>query len=171
MIWVIVLSLNYQVQAQPLEPGPPDDIQDREAHELLQTLRVYKMIKDVGIDETLGMKIFPKLNQLDEFRRLNREERLLQFHRLRELLAATSPIDQEQVQAFIKTIRDLDTRLRNRELEVEDEILALLSPAQRAKFLMFQEDFPREIRKNLNEIRRRGPKNRQRHQNSGEQTE
>ncbi|MBN2055935.1 hypothetical protein JW905_13480 [bacterium] len=151
--WLLIGSL---ATAQPGFPGPPEEgPEGQEAKEVLETLRIYMLVRDVGIDQKLGERVFPILREMDQTRdaQVRRLEKIVA--EFRELIASGEKMDADQAKKHIQKMHEQRRRIVEEEVRMENEILSLLSPDQQLKFLVFQSEFPSLMRKHLRELRGR----------------
>jgi Spy/CpxP family protein refolding chaperone len=132
--------------------GPPDKDDPRE---IIEKVRMYRLTQELDLTTEQAVKFFPKLNEIRKSEQKFFEERLEIIKELRELLKDSSA-DKELTTVIdrFKTIQDERQRVQGKTM---DEIREILSPQQQARFLIFQEEFEREIREVIKEVRGHRP--------------
>jgi hypothetical protein len=122
---------------------------DRDPRVILENVRIYRMTKELDLSSEQAMEFFPRLKEFQQKNRILNEMR-------EEIKKGSS--DQEiltLLNEFEKAHRD---RLENQVKRMK-EMFEILTAKQRAKFLIFQDDFNREIRELIKDVKQqRSPK-------------
>jgi len=139
--------------APPGGPGTPGD-PEHSPRELIGALRFWRMVDAVGLSEAEIPAAMAKMKAIERAQRDFQTTRHETVEMLRALLHADKPDEGK--------IRDQLTRLQKAEADFEkarDEhrsaLLASFSVEQQARYLVFEEDFPRHLQE-LRERARRG---------------
>lgn len=128
----------------------------RDPREIIEKVRIYRLTKELDLSTEQAIEFFPKLNELhkidSEFRR-RRQEILVH---LKDLLGTGAPDMEikESLGAYEKILRDRVER----QITKMREIQTMLTPSQQAKYLIFQDEFEREIREMIKEVKRVQPR-------------
>jgi len=143
--------------AQP--PGPPDGPpgrpgpggQDR-IRERIKTMRMWKLTQALDLDQGTSAKLFPILNKYDEQRRGTEQELRNDMRKLRTM------VDSGDESGLSGLLRKLEKNHRTMQ-EIKDaewnELKGVLTVKQQAKFLIFQLEFERDMRRMISEARER----------------
>jgi Spy/CpxP family protein refolding chaperone len=116
------------------------------------TLYLLRMVQVLDLSEEQTAKIFPKINRLErEKRGMNRK--IGQNLRELRILVRQPNTDEEKMARLVDEIRDLRKQVRNREEELEGFLKENLTIYQQAKYLIFVQDFLRDLREKLNKAR------------------
>jgi hypothetical protein len=135
------------------EPPPPFEKRE-EIRKRIELIRMWKLTEELDLTEEIGAKLFPILHKYDGKRMALHKERHDIISRLRKALENEASSD-EAIEGVMDTLEknslaELDlTRQQRKELQ------GILSPRQQAKFILFQREFHREIRKIIAEARER----------------
>lgn len=149
------LILIFAVNAGAQPPGRYGQRSPKPGSEEMQafeSIKLWRMTQALDLSEEQAAKIFPKLHALQKERRQFRQN----YRRIMQELAALVRDPRGDENQIIKKIKELDkTEKTFRELERknEEEIKALLTPIQQAKFILFKEKFERDLRQILREMR------------------
>ena len=141
------------------DESPPSFEKREEIRKRIELIRMWKLTEELDLTEETGAKLFPVLHTYDEKRMELHKERRNIMEQLRKALKDEATSDKAIEAAVDKldenTLAETDLiRQQRRELK------GVLSPRQQAKFVLFQREFHREIRKIIAEARerRRGAK-------------
>jgi hypothetical protein len=128
------------------------EMKEEDPHKLIEAIKIWKISEFLELDEEQMIAFFPKLKKIEKHRRESYKQR-------REMLGKMKKqLDKRQSdEAIKKTIDDVmafDKQTKEREQELREEIMSVLSVTQQAKLLIFEERFEREIRDIIKEMRK-----------------
>ncbi|HEX7321238.1 MAG TPA: hypothetical protein VF399_12890 [bacterium] len=132
--------------------GPPDKDDPRE---IIEKVRMYRLTQELDLTTEQAVKFFPKLNEIRKAEQKFFEERLEIIKELKELLK-NNAADKELI-VVIDRLKNSQDEKQQAQAEVMDEMRDILSPQQQARFLIFQEEFEREIREVIKAVREHRP--------------
>ena len=118
----------------------------------ISTLYLLRMVQVLDLTEEQTAKIFPNVNRVEkEKREMNRKI----GQRLREIRAMVRQQngDEENLARMVQEIRDLRKEVKNRDEELEGFLSENLTIYQQAKYLIFVQDFLKDLREKLNKAR------------------
>jgi hypothetical protein len=151
ILFVPVLGLFAQGPPPPPEMGPGD----KDPRAIIEKVRIYLLTEKLDLSSDQAMKFFPKLNELrkieDEFQK-QRMDIILKLEKLVQ--------DKASDKDLLKTLDGFETLVKAKaenDKKIRDELRALLTPVQQAKFMVFQVKFEQEIRDMIREIRENRP--------------
>jgi hypothetical protein len=124
----------------------------RKGWDNISTLYLLRMVQVLDLTEEQTAKIFPKVNRVEkEKREMNRKI----GQRLREIRAMVRQQngDEENLARMVQEIRDLRKEVKNRDEELEGFLSENLTVYQQAKYLIFVQDFLKDLREKLNKAR------------------
>lgn len=135
------------------EPLPPFEKRE-EIRKRIELIRMWKLTEELDLTEEIGGKLFPILHKYDEKRMALNKERDGIMNQLRKALENEASSD-EAIEGVMdklekNTLAELDLMRQQRK-----ELKGILSPRQQAKFILFQREFHREVRKIIAEARER----------------
>jgi len=124
---------------------------EKDPREIIENVRIYRMTKELDLSSEQAIRFFPELKEFQQVEHVFQDEKTRILNALRDRLERGSS-DQEILSLlgeYEKAHRDRLTRL----IEHTKEMFKILSPRQQAKFLIFQDDFNREIREMIKRIK------------------
>lgn len=143
-----VLSLpGFAQQGPPRGPagGPPSDEQREEIRKKMEVVKMSRLTEELKLDEKTAAKFIPVITALDQKRRSLMKENRHSMQELRTELNAQQP-DEGRMKAAISRIeknhREIAS-LREKELQAARENLSV---AQQARYILFNQEFMREMR-------------------------
>ncbi len=122
------------------------------AMEMIRAMRIVRMRERLNLSEEQVAALLPRLSRCDSLMISHRKAQAEDFNLLKEELAKRNPSEVKLSQIMDRLKKEEDehhqqmTRLR-------DEMLSLLSVEQQARFVIFEVEFEREIRRFIGEIR------------------
>lgn len=125
----------------------------RRGRDNISTLYLLRMVQVLDLTEDQSAKIFPKVNRVEkEKREMNRKIGLL----LRELRAKVRQQDvkEQELSRIMEEVKDLRIQVKNREEELQEFMEENLTIHQQAKYLIFIQDFLKDLREKLNKARK-----------------
>lgn len=124
----------------------------RRGRDNISTLYLLRMVQALDLTEEQTAKIFPKVNRVENAKReINR--RIGQL--LRNIRAALMRQDakEEELARMVQEIKNLRGQVKTLEEEMEEFLEQNLSVRQQAEYLIFVQDFLRDLREKLNKAR------------------
>lgn len=124
----------------------------RRGRDNISTLYLLRMVQALDLTEAQTAKIFPKVNRVENAKReINR--RIGQL--LRNIRAALMRQDakEEELARMVQEIKNLRGQVKTLEEEMEEFLEQNLSVRQQAEYLIFVQDFLRDLREKLNKAR------------------
>ncbi len=133
---------------------PPTRQQMEKVWERIETLRMWKLTKALDLDEKASAQLFPLLNRYDKRKA---EIEIALRDSMRELRQSL----REGREGSLKNILDRLEQNHREMQRINDEEWAglkrVLTIQQQAKFIIFRQEFDREIRRIITEARGKGP--------------
>lgn len=133
--------------------------QNNEKHDpraIIENIRIYRLTKELDLTTEQAIEFFPKLNELQK---VDREFRSKQQQILRELriLVQDSAHDIEIIEILTRYEDVFKDRLE-RQVMKRQELRKMLTPNQQARYFIFQDEFEREIKRMIQEVKRLHPR-------------
>ena len=126
----------------------------RDTRENITTLMLLRMTQALDLTEEQTSRIYPEITRIEKEKlRINRDL-AKKMSDLRFLLRGEEK-KQAELQSTMDEIRTLRIRVKDKEAELEAFIMQNLDIEQQARFLLFFQDFYRQMRNKLNDLRRR----------------
>ena len=136
--------------------GEPDAKKRDEVRKKIETVRMWRLTEELKLDEKTGARLASYLSALDEKRRGLMHERMETMKDLRTLLKPGKP-DEKKLKAALEKLE----KNRGEMLELEGEetsgVKEILSVEQQARYVIFQQEFRREMRGMIAGARGNGP--------------
>lgn len=130
------------------------DAQDPRA--IIEKVRIYRLTRELDLTTEQAVELFPKLNELQKIDREFRNQQQEIIEDLRELVGESAP-DKEIIRSLSR-YEDIFRERLERQINKMKEIRKMLSPSQQAKFIIFQDEFEREIREMIREVKKLRPR-------------
>lgn len=110
---------------------------------IIEEVRIYRLTQELDLTSEQATRLFPKLHELRKAERDVRKERIHLLSQLRNLLRGDA--SNQKIQEVIKQYQATHIKRLEQEVENLKEMEKILTPKQQAKFLIFEEEFRREI--------------------------
>ena len=135
------------------EPPPPFEKREK-IRKRIELIRMWKLTEELDLTEETGAKLFPILHKYDEKRVELQKERKDIMNQLKKTLEDEATTD-EAIEAAMDNVEKNALAQSDLIRQQREELKGVLSPRQQAKFILFQREFHREIRKIIAEARER----------------
>jgi hypothetical protein len=118
----------------------------------INTLMMLRMVERLGLTDEQSASLFPLFNRIE--REKNRINRMM----MRDMFdlrieAEKGKSDTKRMQELLVSVRELRDALMDKEREMEKIVIRELTIVQQAKYMIFMEDFFRNLRQRLNRAR------------------
>jgi hypothetical protein len=120
--------------------------------ENISNLYLLRLTRALELTEEQTAKLYPFLTRVEKEKAVLQRQMGLDLRDLRAELA-DSPSGGEKVPGLVARIRDARRTIRQKDDEVEDVLERVLTPAQKARYLIFTVDFLRNVGENLERAR------------------
>ncbi len=130
--------------ARPLKEGDP--------REIIEKVRIYKLTRELDLTTDQATKFFPRLNEFQKTEKEFREKKAEIVDELKNLLKKSAP--EEKIIPLLREYEDVLKEHARVRLKKIKEMWQILTPVQRAKYLIFETEFRQEIKQMIKEIRR-----------------
>ncbi len=125
--------------------GPPSEERREAVRKKMDAIRIMRLTETLKLDEETAAKFIPLITSLEQKRRDLMRENLQTMRELREYLASRNP-DEKKLKSVMEKIEknhQETMNLRGKEIEAAKDTLTV---EQQARYLLFQQDFMREMR-------------------------
>lgn len=136
------------------DESPPPFEKREEIRKRIELIRMWKLTEELDLTEETGAKLFPILHKYDEKRTELLRERHDIMNELRKALENVATSD-EEIEAAMDKLDENALAASDLIRQQRQDLKGVLSPRQQAKFVLFQREFHREIRKIIAEARHR----------------
>jgi chromosome segregation ATPase len=127
----------------------------RETIELLDIVKIWKATKELNLTSEQLQTFIPKFNRVEETKRRYYTERKNLVSQIRELLNdSDSSEDQiQQLEGLLRRLRELDEGFDREIKRAYEDLNSDLTVVQRGKLVLFLENYRREIRRILMQMK------------------
>ena len=132
--------------------APPTREQMEKVRNRIETLRMWKLTKALDLDEKTSAQIFPLLNRYDKKRA---EIEIAMREGIKELRESLKEKREGQLKNILERLEQNHKNMQRMNDEEREDLKRILTVEQRAKFIIFQQEFDREIKKIIEETRER----------------
>ncbi|OPX18267.1 hypothetical protein BXT86_02100 [candidate division WOR-3 bacterium 4484_100] len=139
MVLMLIFSF-----AQPFHEGDP--------REIIEKVKIYRLTKELDLSTDQATKFFPRLNEYQKEERNFRERKGEILDELKGLLRREAP--ESKITPLLKEYEELLKEHAQTQIKRIKEMWQILTPIQRAKYLIFEDEFRQEIKQMIKEIRR-----------------
>jgi len=123
---------------------------------IIEKIRIYRLTRELDLTTEQAIKFFPKLNELQK---IDKDFRARQEEILDNLKAMIhEDAEQKEIMKSLSRYETIFKEKVERQLSKMGEIRELLTPVQQARYLIFQDEFEREIRRMIKEVRKLKPR-------------
>jgi Spy/CpxP family protein refolding chaperone len=141
------------------EPKYRHDHPSPEIREKVGMIKKWKMIEALEIGEEQTVRLFPRVNKLEELKVKHLEERRELLHRLKMVLDSSASEDRaRKIKELVEAHTKMEERYHSDLTDAREDVFAVLTVEQKAKYLLFEELFQKQLIDILSE--RREPKKR-----------
>ncbi|MBW2038642.1 MAG: hypothetical protein JRI46_03470 [Deltaproteobacteria bacterium] len=163
LVLALIVSLGLtgaKTLAQPT--GPPPSREERpmnreRAEELkkrVELIWMWRLTEELELTEEEGAKLFPLLRKYEEKKRRLREERKRLFWELNRIVEK-GEVSEGALKEAVKALEENDRDLQKVKGEGFNELKKILPVKKQAKYIIFQENFRREIHGLIERAKRR----------------
>jgi Spy/CpxP family protein refolding chaperone len=129
----------------PQGRGGPDAKKREEVRKKVEAVRMWRLTEELKLDEKTSTRLASFLSALEEKRRGLTRERLGTMRDLRAILQAGNP-DERKLKADLDKLEKNHREMADLQDKEAHGIKGILSVEQQARYLLFQQEFRREIR-------------------------
>ncbi len=142
--------------AEPTEfDRPPTKEQMENVRKRIETLRIWKLTKTLDLDEKTSTQLFPLINKYDKKRA---ELEVSMKEGMKDLRGTLKDKKGEgNLKNIIDKLEQNHKEIQRINDEERTEMKKVLTVEQQAKFIIFQQEFERDIRKIIEEVKERRP--------------
>lgn len=131
---------------------PPTKEQRERVRQRIETLRMWKLTKDLDLDEKMSAQLFPLLNRYDK-KRAEMEHAM--HENMKELRESLREKREGQLRGIIERLEQHHKGMQNLKDAEWEEMKKILTIEQQARYVIFLQEFDREMRKIIGEARGR----------------
>lgn len=129
---------------------PPSTEKVERMRKRIETMKMWKLTQVLDLDEQRAAELFPVLNRYNK-KRLDVMKRMRE--NMRKLRGTVDSAPEDELQVLIRNLRDAHAELKAVNEEELESFRGLLSVREFAKFVIFKQDFNREMKRRIARIR------------------
>jgi hypothetical protein len=137
------------------ESGPPGRGQREEARRQVEAIRIGRLTERLRLDEKTAVKFIPAIMAIGQQRRTHMAENRQAMLDIRQQLDSEGRDDAELKAAVERFVKSQHEIMKQREREMET-IRSQLTVDQQARYIVFQQEFLKEVRTILSGSRSKG---------------
>lgn len=141
---------------RPGSGGPPPQGKREEAMKKVETLKKWRLIEELNLDEKTADRFLPLLSSIERERRELMKERMEAVRGLREALNSPTP-DERKIKQGLERVESAIRKLQKLQEKEINAAREHLTYEQQARYLIFNQDFEREMRRIISQVRGRRP--------------
>ncbi len=141
---IVFLLLGATVSAQEGSPTQNDHKRREDAREMMESIRIWKITQELEVDESLASRLFPRINESNRIRRQTDRDIAKSLAELQVLIEKGAP--DSALNAGLENVIQVRENGMRAIRQSEDRIMELLTPKQKAKYLVLESEFPRKVR-------------------------
>ena len=122
---------------------------------IIEKIRIYRLTEELDLTTQQAIEFFPRLKELQKIDADFRSQQKAILDDLRDMVR--SKAQEEEIVESLNRFEVIFKERVERRLGQMKEIRNMLTPSQQARYLIFQDDFEREIRQMIKEVRKLRP--------------
>ena len=136
----------------PLQRGGPIS-KDDELRRTLDLVRDLKLVKELSLSEDKASEVLNRLRKVREIQNNYTQRRQNTIAQLEKLVRSPNP-ELSELKAKLRELKEIETNYLTEKELTKKEIYELLSPQQRAQYILFQQKFQNELRRVISDIKK-----------------
>uniref|UniRef100_A0A7C4TH48 Periplasmic heavy metal sensor n=1 Tax=candidate division WOR-3 bacterium TaxID=2052148 RepID=A0A7C4TH48_UNCW3 len=129
---------------------------EKDPREIIEKVRIYKLTEALDLTTEQAAKFFPRLKEMRKTEQEFQRERIEIIQKLKQMLKEGAT--EQEISKVLDRYSEIHKKKMERHIKEIGELKEILTPSQQAKFLIFQEEFEKEIRDLIKEVRKRHPR-------------
>lgn len=161
LMLVVFCSMVFGQLPPPREPGRPDPgpVPNRgdetlEPRKWIERIRIVTLIDELDLTEEQIARFIPKFKDQQKLEREFVEKRMARLGELRQLVDSEKA-SEDKLKAKISEIEKLQGDFQNKQETMRHEMYTQLTTQQKAKMLLFHDEFEKKLRRIIDEARKR----------------
>jgi hypothetical protein len=134
----------------PLLIAQSSDEQDPRA--IIEKIRIWRLTQELDLTTEQTAMLFPKLNELRKIEKTYNEQKRQILIELKDLLDRKA--SDEELTQVLSRYQTMNRKKVEVQIAKMVEIKNILTPVQQARYLIFEDEFSREIREMIKEVKK-----------------
>jgi len=143
------------VSPDPGQGGPPSEERREEVRKKIEAVRIWRLTEELKLDTTASAKLSSFLSSLDQKRRDTMRDQMEAMRDLRSLLKTAKP-DEAKIKSLLEKLEKNHHEIQGLKDQEMKGLKDILTIEQQARFLIFQQEFQREMRSMISGVRGKG---------------
>ena len=119
---------------------------------IIEKVKIYRLTQELDLTTEQAQTFFPRLHELEKLEKEFHEQKLEMLDELKMLVVEEGK--ENEIVIIVNEFEDAQQKKMEEQMNKLHDMWMVLTPVQRAKFLIFEDDFHREIRDMIKEIKR-----------------
>ncbi len=120
---------------------------------IIERVKIYRLTQELDLTTEQAQMFFPKLHELEKIEEDFHEQKLEMLDALKMLVIEEGKED--EIITIVDEFEDAQQKKMKQQMSKLHDMWMVLTPVQRAKFLIFEDEFHREIRDMIKDIKER----------------
>ncbi len=153
---ILAAGLLIAIGAEDAKPAPQRSpsgisISREEIPHLVEIIRVWKLVDELGLNEEQLMEFLPKFKELNSLRSGYYRSRRETVKKLTKLLEGNTP--ETQLKSVTEKFRDTEVEYYVKYKQTQDALESNLNVKQRAQFIVFEDKYRDDMRRLIRTLR------------------
>ncbi len=119
---------------------------------IIEKVKIYRLTQELELTTDQADKFFPKFHELQNIEKEFGKEKMRILSELKKMVS--EDVAEKEIIIVVSKYKDAQRKKAEEQTRKLEEVWRVLTPVQRAKYLIFQEEFNREIREMIKEIKK-----------------
>jgi len=128
------------------------EFDEKDPRLIIEKVKIWRITQELDLTTAQAEKFFPRLHELHKIEREFHDKRTHILAELESLLAKNAA--EAEIIQTMNRYDDMYRKKSENEMEKLEEMWQVLTPIQRAKYVIFEEEFIKEIRNMIREIKK-----------------
>ncbi len=128
------------------------EFDEKDPRVIIEKVKIWRITQELDLTTEQAEKFFPRLHEFSKIEREFHDERMHILTELAKLLEKNAA--EEEITKVINRYDDVYRKKSENEIQKLEEMWQVLTPVQRAKYVIFEEKFIKEIRDMIREIKK-----------------
>lgn len=128
------------------------EFDEKDPRVIIEKVKIWRITQELDLTTEQAEKFFPRLNELHKIEKEFHDKRMHVLAQLEDLLAKNAA--EEEIMKVMNRYDDVYREKSENEIQKLEAMWQVLTPVQRAKYVIFEEEFIREIRDMIREIKK-----------------
>jgi len=128
------------------------EFDEKDPRVIIEKVKIWRITQELDLTTEQAERFFPRLHELHKIEKEFHDERMHMLAELENLLSKNAA--EEEIMKVMNRYDDVYRQKSENEIQKLEAMWQVLTPVQRAKYVIFEEEFMREIRDMIREIKK-----------------